>query len=588
MGSSDLTTSAGGWSSRWTAEMAGGEATTPAGGSRAPAFAAALDDLFAWYYATYPVNATFIGMHDHDHRLPDFSENAAGDALRGLEGLRARFRSLPDEPLTEAEALDRMLAEGFLDIQRWEHTSAHFHRGNPCVYTGEAVFGVISLFLRPFAPLPDRVEAAVRRMASIPGFLDQAISRIRQAPRAWTERAIKECGGALAFFERGIDILIGEEGITHPRCRAAAQAAAGGFGRFRDYLRTDLLAHPSEDYACGGEALDLLLRRGHFLDEGADEVLALGAEHLAAAEAQVRHHAVRLGASSWQEALAGLADRHPPADRYYQRYTEVWHAARDAAEQHALVTWPDYPIRYVPQPRWAREAAPYLYFLFYRAPSAFDRLPVVDYLVTPIEPDMPLDEQARRLRAANDSVITLNHVIHHGGLGHHVQNWYAYHRAASRIGRIAAVDCASRIAMFCGGTMAEGWACYATDLMEEIGFLDPLQWLSQAHSRLRMAARAIVDVRLHRGEWTLEQAAACYRDRAGMSPEAARAEAVKNSMFPGAALMYLIGTQAIHDLRREITARTPGLALRDFHDRFLSYGSVPVALIARAMRAGRK
>jgi uncharacterized protein (DUF885 family) len=59
-------------------------------------------------------------------------------------------------------------------------------------------------------------------------------------------------------------------------------------------------------------------------------------------------------------------------------------------------------------------------------------------------------------------------------------------------------------------------------------------------------------------------------------------------MFPGAALMYLIGTQAIHDLRREITARTPGLALRDFHDRFLSYGSVPVALIARAMRAGRK
>jgi uncharacterized protein (DUF885 family) len=146
------------------------------------------------------------------------------------------------------------------------------------------------------------------------------------------------------------------------------------------------------------------------------------------------------------------------------------------------------------------------------------------------------------------------------------------------------VDCAGRIAMYCGGTMAEGWACYATDLMEEVGFLDPLQQLAQAHARLRMAARAVVDVRLHRGEWTLEQAAACYRDVVEMAPEAARAEAVKNSMFPGTALMYLVGTELIHRLRRTL-ASGPGFALRDFHDRFLSHGSVPVALIAGAMQA---
>jgi uncharacterized protein (DUF885 family) len=120
--------------------------------------------------------------------------------------------------------------------------------------------------------------------------------------------------------------------------------------------------------------------------------------------------------------------------------------------------------------------------------------------------------------------------------------------------------------------------------MDEIGFLDPLQRLSQAHTRLRMAARAVADVRLHRREWTLEQTAAWYRERVGMSSDAARAEAVKNSMFPGTALMYLIGTDLIHDLRRDLAARAPGFSLREFHDRFLSYGSVPVSLIARAMR----
>ena len=198
---------------------------------------------------------------------------------------------------------------------------------------------------------------------------------------------------------------------------------------------------------------------------------------------------------------------------------------------------------------------------------------------------MPPEEQQRRLRATNDSVIKLNHVVHHGGLGHHVQNWNAYHRAESRVGRMAAVDCASRIAMFCGGTMAEGWACYATDLMDDVGFLEPLERLSQAHTRLRMATRALVDVRLHEGAWTLGQAAEFYRERVGMSADAAHSEAVKNSLFPATALMYLTGTERIHRLRRDLAARTPDFDLRAFHDRFLSYGSVPVSLVAAAMQA---
>jgi uncharacterized protein (DUF885 family) len=56
-------------------------------------------------------------------------------------------------------------------------------------------------------------------------------------------------------------------------------------------------------------------------------------------------------------------------------------------------------------------------------------------------------------------------------------------------------------------------------------------------------------------------------------------------MFPGAALMYLIGTDQIHELRRELATREgAAFDLRRFHDRFLAHGSVPVSLIAAAMR----
>ena len=198
---------------------------------------------------------------------------------------------------------------------------------------------------------------------------------------------------------------------------------------------------------------------------------------------------------------------------------------------------------------------------------------------------MPAAQQHQVLEANNDSALKLNHVVHHGAIGHHVQNAYAF-RAASRIGRVAAVDCASRIALFCGGTMAEGWACYATDLMSEVGFLTPLEKYAERHTRVRMCARAVVDVRLHQGRLTLEQASDYYRQHAGMPPDAARAEAVKNSMFPGAAVMYVMGTDGIHGLRRELRARAgTSFDLRAFHDELLSYGSVPVSLIAESMRA---
>jgi hypothetical protein len=551
-----------------------------------PGFAPWIDDFFRSYYDERPVNATFIGVHDHDHHLPDFSENGSGDARAAMEGLLRRSADLDRDALGDIDRLDFDLARGFLRIALWEDASAHFLRGNPSLYTGEAVFGVMALFLTPFAPLAERAEAAVKRMEGIPRFLEEGRRNVRGAPLPWTERAIRECDGALAFFGDGTALLAAEEGITVPGFAVAAERAARAFAAFREHLDRELRRHPSDAVACGEEALDLHLREGHFLRESADEIARYAEAELAEARAHLAAHARDFGASSPEQALAGLDALHPPAERYYGRYQELWDEARAVAEAQGLVTWPDAPIRYVPRPAWARAAAPYLYFLFYRSPAAFGGPAVHDYLVPPLPQGASAGERERFFRANNDSAIKLNHVVHHGGLGHHVQNAYA-RQAASRIGRIAAVDCASRIALLCGGTMAEGWACYATDLMAETGFLTPLERYAERHTRVRMCARAVVDVRLHQGRVDLPAAADYYREQAGMSPEAALAEAVKNSLFPGAAVMYVAGTDRLHALRREVSRREgAAFDLRAFHDAVLSYGSVPVAAIAAAMTRG--
>jgi len=550
------------------------------------AFDAWRDDFFAHYHVRRPVNATFIGIHTHDHDLPDFTPDGRAQTLAEMRDLRARLAALPIDGLTEAQWHDRLLIDGCLEIQTWEDAAPQFHAGNPAVYTGEGVFAVLSLFLRDSEPLAERVAAAVSRMRSLPAFLAQARTNVPAAPSAWTARAAREARAGVAYFGDGLRILAAERGIADPAFLAAAGVARDAFAAHAAWLDQELASRLTNDVACGREAFDRYLARGHCLppeqdaawvDRYARTAFQRHRETLAARARDIDP------ARTPDELLADLADLHPSEDGYYAAYRSVWEAARHAALDHNLLTWPDHPIDYVPFPRSDREAAPGLYYLFYRCPPPFGRPETHRYLVTPIDPEMPPAERERRLRATNDSVIKLNHVVHHGGIGHHLQNWHAF-RAASRIGQVAGVDCASRIALFCGGTLVEGWACYATDLMDDIGFLTPLESLAHQQGRLRMAARAIVDAALHTGSMSLAETAAFYEREVGMPPPAAEAEAVKNAMFPGAAMMYLIGTDAIHDLRHHIAAREgAAFSLPSFHDRFLSYGAIPVSLIASAM-----
>lgn len=545
-----------------------------------------MDGFFESYYRLRPVNATFIGRHEQDHALPDLSAEGVAAVTREAAELLAAAEQIDRAALSPVERLDQQVAEGFLRIQQWEAASEHFYRGNPSLALGELTFGVIGLLLTEYAPAVQRAAAAAARLRRAPDLLRQARALINSAPLAWTEKALDECAGARALFARGVAMWAEENGVQSAALEAACAAALAAVEEYAAWLDSDLRGRLRSSLACGEEAFALLLREGHFLEQSPDEVAAYAEAELAAAQAALEARAHEIGAPNWRLVVAALVQPHPSTDGYLARFQTLWQKSRVLAGERALLTWPDFPIRYVPQPRWAREAAPHLYFLFYRAPAAFDRPPVHDYLVTPIEHSMSPHEQMRRLQANNESVIKLNHVVHHGGIGHHVQNWNAYH-GASRIGRVAAVDCAARIALFCGGTMAEGWACYATTLMQEAGFLTAQEEVGELHGRVRMAARALVDVRLHQGRMTLDEAAAFYQENTAMSAAASRGEAVKNSMFPAAAVIYLLGHDMIMQLRADMQARLGSrFSPRAFHDALLSYGSLPVALVGRQMRAG--
>ena len=570
-------------------------------GAASPA-SAALDRFFATFYRQRPVAATFTGLHAHDGALPDWSPDGLArinDEMRALRRDLDAAGRVPDDQVSAFPAqVDLALADGALDIALAEHESEHFVHANPSLWTGEAIFGVLSLVTREFAPLGERLAHARQRLEAIPGFLANLPDVLVAAPRDWIGRAKRECQAAGPLFGRALPAWLTAQAAAGPAAVAdldvaawvaASTRAAQAFQALESWLEVPaprgegpairaMYAHE----CAGADLLGLLLRRGHFVTAPIAELLAEATDALAEASARLDVMTRPLG--GWPAVQDLLAAQHPSAEGYFARFDAQWRACWQAAQDYKLVTWPMAPLRYLPIPEHTREAAPSLYYLNYRSPAPFDPYGMFDYVVPGVD-GLTGDALEARLRTVNDSVITLNHVVHHGAIGHHVQNHHAY-KGRSRVGKVAAVDTANRISMFSGGSLAEGWACYVCDLMEEIGFLSPLEKIAQQHTRVRIAARAVADLSIHSGKLTVPKAMLLYEDRAFMSPAAARSEAVRNSMFPGTAVMYWLGTRGLHQLRANMWSRQgSSFSMLAFHNRVLSHGAIPVGLIARLMLA---
>ena len=247
---------------------------------------------------------------------------------------------------------------------------------------------------------------------------------------------------------RGFNQLIKDHKITNENFKTSAAAAANAFKDLQYYLESDLSQHTNEQgYACGGEAFQLMMRYGHFLELNLDDYVRYAEDQIVQADAYLNNHAKDFGSPSPTEALGRLAEIHPTVDKYYLRFGNYGRSAGNWPIKKQLVTWPDFPIQYVPQPLWARDALP----IYISCPTGHPLLSTVPrctiILYRPLT-HHAADKQKQMLRSVNDSVIKTNHVVHHGSIGHHVQNWNAY-RSASRIGQVAGTDCASRLAMFC-------------------------------------------------------------------------------------------------------------------------------------------
>ena len=134
-------------------------------------------------------------------------------------------------------------------------------------------------------------------------------------------------------------------------------------------------------------------------------------------------------------------------------------------------------------------------------------------------------------------------------------------------------------------TNAEGWAHYGEQMMLDEGYgnNDPELRLGQLIDALLRDARFIAGIQMHTGKMTLEQAQDFFINEGFQVPPVAEEEAKRGTSDP-TYLYYTLGKLQILKLRDDYRKLHGGeFNLREFHDRFMRQGSVPMKIIRKSM-----
>ncbi len=245
----------------------------------------------------------------------------------------------------------------------------------------------------------------------------------------------------------------------------------------------------TDDWPLGSERYDELIRRRALDDLDADRILEIGWEQLRRNH-EGRKAALRELDHDGDEAslIERLKSDHPATfEEALEAYKDTMRRARAYLLEHDLATIPDgEQIEVIATPEYLRSVMP---FAAYFSPARFDADQRGIYVVTPA-----VDDDPNAMREHYYASIS-NTSIHEAYPGHHLQLAVAgQHPSLTRMLTEAP-------------EFVEGWGMYSEQMMREEGFdAGPAFRAAMYTDAIWRSCRIILDIRMHRGELTPEEA----------------------------------------------------------------------------------
>lgn len=498
-----------------------------------------------------PSGAANAGLMDDAIAVPSYSPKSIQALTARLDKDLATLRSLDWQSWGEAERIDFRWIYATASTLRHALVTERLFEHRPAQWL-EPVAGVL-IALASYAP--ERPELQDEILAKVPAMLAEMRTVATKPTRRDLDTAIK---------------LV--DALTAMARTRKATPVADALVAYGVELRG--LKPETEFQVIGPESYAWRLKHALLLPWTPQELLASAEADLAIVDARIAALPPEQPLPPPTEAQLTIA-RNLTRETQLGLFDTLEEALREATIRGGWVTIPDGvgPIR-------ARETPDAMIPLTgdggsMNPPPTYGSSNVGWWNVDHFHADAPeADRIERVVNAQNWTVSRMGpYAAHEGFPGHHLQ---------LAIARLLEDPLRSILS---DAVQNEGWGLYAEGaLLAHGGFGDGVEaerWILRSYRhRIR---RVIFDVKIETGQWTLQQAADFKYDAA---PGQGRIDEdiLRSINWPTQLICYYSGKKQILALREEYKSQMGSAYTdRDFHDRFLAEGSIPIALIRAAM-----
>ena len=531
-----------------------------------------------------PLLATYRGDTRYDDRWPDISPAAQAARNAADAKVLVTLDGIPRDQLSPAEQLN-------YDLFRYDYedrkAAAAFH---PEYYDIRARDGPQSLNetaeMMPFQTVAN-YETWLRRMATMPAYLDQFADLLRRAarekytqPRVVMDRVLPQL--AMQTPDKPEDSPFYEKFRAFPdsippleRERLSAEArkvitvsVIPAYRRFSAVFRDEYLPTCRETVgiwdAPDGRAYYANRARFHTTTSlTPEEIHKIGLAEVARNLAEMQKVMDEVGFKGTLNQFFDHLRTDPQF--YYKTGDELYRAYATITK----VIDPELPrlfgklyrtpfgLRPIPD-----TSAPNTTTAYYQGPSIDGTRPGY-YYVNLFKPEVRPKYEMEVLTA------------HEAAPGHHLQIALAQEQTDL-----------PKFRRFSGFTAyIEGWALYSERLGYDLGlYKDPYSRFGQLTYDQWRAVRLVVDTGMHQMGWTRQQAIDYFMANAAKTETDVVNEIDRYIAWPGQALAYKIGQLKILELRaRAQGALGDRFDIRAFHDTILATGAVPLEILERTV-----
>jgi uncharacterized protein (DUF885 family) len=553
----------------------------PAAAAPADEFRRLMDEHYAWLLRENPVQATALGVREHDARIDDVSAAARDRRAGEAQAFLTRLNAIPPAQLSAADRTNHAILKRMLG----EAVEANLYPQRTMLFT--TYYGWHQGFASMAGNLPFRTradyESYLTRIAQYPRLNDAALGVTAEAvrgghvlPCSVLGNYEKSIAGVIAedptksrFYEpftnpRPADISEAEWAAMQGRARELISAVLNpAYAKHRDFYRASYAPRCAKSDSIsaqkgGREYYAFRVRQETTTDLTPDQIHRIGLDEARRIRAEMEAVAKEAGFAT-REAFIQELRTNP---RYYARTPEELLEATaivtktiDGKMPGLFKTLPRLPygLRAIPA-----ETAEGTTTAYYNGGSPESGIAGTYYVNTSKLDQRPLWE-----------IPALS--LHEAVPGHHHQ-----------IALAQELEIAPFRRNFTGFTaFTEGWGLYSESLGKEMGLYDtPAKRMGQLSYQMWRAARLVVDTGIHAKGWDKARAVRFMRENTALSDANIDAEVNRYVSWPGQALGYMIGNIRIRELRaRAERALGARFDLRRFHDAVLLQGSVPLDVL---------